>query len=83
MVASIIILELRIVMASNSGPNWASLAEKAKSDFDTFASGRAPNGERIMTEADLMQVLGCEGTSSLSDGDGINLEIRVPRWLLI
>jgi hypothetical protein len=35
--------------------NWASVAEKAKLDVDVFATGKAANGERLMTEADLMQ----------------------------
>ena len=75
MITSIELSDLGIEMAANSGPNWASVADKAKSDFETFASGRGPNGERIMTEADLMQVLVME-FHLISDGDGINWEIR-------
>ncbi len=34
----------------------SSKSDRARLDFEVYASGVKPNGEKFMTEADLMQV---------------------------
>jgi hypothetical protein len=44
--------------------NASEKAERAKLDFEVFASGLSATGERYMTEADLMQVMRYEVTDT-------------------